>query len=328
MDYITEIKETSKSMKGSDILKNIENEIARKYPNISRWMEAMNLIPEYKMVRHSFIREFVFKNFNISKFCKEFDGFLGTNDDKIKDKPLKLFKEFIIKNFVEKKKLLNGKPLKKTGLPEKVSHYLSVDKFYYSIIKGGDVARGPQERLNLKEEWVFRLMIENKLTPDDMAYWKGELKGASDITWFTKYDSIPQEFRECSDDKEAAKKIRDLLGLAHIFNCGLIEVQIPKEIVENGSRLPTICEAAGNSYFRPAKRTDGFGRAIDLDKRTTGLPEAVHDKIGWNGNFKPRYVGDLRGEKVGFSDDLEWQQVTTESENDLIAFIKGVNNEA
>lgn len=315
-------------MKGEKILKNIEDGISRQYPNISRWMEAMKSLPMNNMVLHSFVREFVFNNFNIAEFCKKFEGFLKENDLRIDDHPLTIYQKFINENFVEKKNLLNGKPIKKARLTGKVSHFLGAYKFYHSILGGGDEARGPRERLNLKKKRIFRLMIENKLSPAEMSHWKGELKGESDITWFTKYDSIPQEYRECSDDPEAAKKIRDLLGLAHIFSDGLIEVQIPKELVENGSRVPTICETAGYPYFRPAKRVDGFGRAIDLDKKNTGLPEAVHDKITWDGNFNPpRYVGDLSGEKIEFSDP-EWQQVTTVSETDLIAFIKGVNNEA
>ena len=49
--------------------------------------------------------------------------------------------------------------------------------------------------------------------------------------------------------------------------------------------------------------------------------------IDWIVNFKTRYVGDLPGEKIE-SSDIEWQQVTTESEAGLIAFIEGVNNGA
>ncbi len=313
---------------GNNVLKKIEKKIGRKYPGISSWMKAMKLTPKNKMVCHSFIREYVFENFDIPEFCKEFDGFLEANDGRIKDKPLEVFQEFIIKDFKDRMGLQKGKPIEKTRLPEKVCYYLRAYKFYKSIImNGGDEALGAIERSKLKEEEAIKRMIENKLTPDEISKWKGELSGNGDIIWITKYDSIPQEFRECSDDPEAAKKIRDLLGLAHLFNCGLIEVQIPKEIIENDSRVPTICEAVGYPYFRPAKRPDDFGRTIDLDKKNTGLPEAVNDKIDWIGNLKPRYVGDLPVKKIEFS-DFEWQQVTSVSETDLIAFIKGVNNEA
>ncbi|MCX6580113.1 MAG: hypothetical protein NT166_08005 [Candidatus Aminicenantes bacterium] len=310
-----------------NILKKIDDEISRQYPTTGRWIEAMKCTPMNNMVRHSFIREYVFKNFDISEFCIKFEEFLVANNSLINDQPLKLYQEFIIRKIVEDKKLLNGKPIEKDKLPEKVCIYLSAYKFYKSIISEGEEARDPGERRNLKKKRIFRLMIENKLTPDDMSNWKGVLGGASGVIWFTKYDSIPPEFSGCSDDPVAAKKIRDLLGLAHMFNDGLIEVQIPKKVIENGSRIPTICEAVGYPYFKPAKRIDGFGQEIDLDKKCPGLPIAVHPKIIWGENFKIRYVGDLPEEITEFS-DLEWREVLSKSEIDLIAFIKGLKDEA
>ncbi len=315
-------------MDNNKILKHIEDKISHHYPIIGIWMEAMKITPMNEMVCHSFIREYVFRNFEIVAFCEEFYRFLEKRSNRINHQPFELYQEFIIKNFIEKKIFLRGKIIEKSKLPEIVCFYSSAYNFYKYVIKGGgDGARVSRERLNLKRERVFRLMIENKLTPDDICHWEGELKGAGGIIWFTKYDSIPLEFRECSDDPLAAKKIRDLLGLAHLFNDGLIEVQIPKKVIENGSRVPTICEVAGYPYFRPAKRKDGFGRDIDLDKKTTGLPAGVHGKIKCEKNFKIRYVGDLPNERKVFSDS-EWREFTSKSEADLVAFIKGLKDEA
>ncbi len=312
---------------GKSILKNIVDEIASEYSNIRIWMEAMRFTSMNNMVLHSFVREFVFKNFDIFEFCKRFDRFIKKKGDWIKHQPLNFFQEFIVKSLAEERELLNGEPIKKAQLPEKVCLYLSAYKFYRSIISEGDEAFGWREISDLKKKRVFRLMIEDKLTPDDMSHWKGELTGVNNIIWFTKYDSIPQKFRNCSDNPEAAQRIRDLLGMSHLFDDGLIEVQIPKEIVEKGSRVPTICEALGYPYFRPAKRKDGFGREIDLNKKSTGLPVAVHTKIRWEENFKVRYIGMLPKEKEEFSDQ-EWRQVTSKSQADLIAFIKGLEDEA
>lgn len=298
--------------------------IGYRYPNIRKWLKAMKLNPKNKMVRHSFIREYVFRNFDILKFCEDFDLYLKDNAEQIKHQPSKLYKVFIIETYVKTKRLLNGPSIEK--LPDKVCHYLPAYKFYHSIMNNGDESRGFLDRANLKKERPFRLMIANKLTPDDISYWEGEFKGDTDIIWFTKCSSIPDGFRESSDNPEAARVIRNLLGLAHLYQDGLIEVQIPKSKVENGSKVPTICESVGYPYFRPAKRIDGFGRAIDLDKKSTGLPEGVHAKISWDKDFNIRYVGDLPMEKK-FS-DLEWLQVTDTSETDLIAFMKGEKNEA
>lgn len=300
--------------------------IGYRYPNIRKWLKAMKLIPKNKMVRHSFIREYVFRNFDILEFCEDFDLYLKDNADQIKHQPSKLYKAFILKTYVDTNRLLRGQSIEKEKLPEKVCHYLPAYKFYHSTMSDGDEGRGFQDRAKLKEERVFRLMIENKLTPDDISHWEGELKGETDIIWFTKCGSILDEFSECSNNPEAARVIRDLLGLAHLYQDGLIEVQIPKSKVKNGSKVPTICESVGYPYFRPAKRIDGFGRAIDLDKKSTGLPEGVHAKISWDKDFNIRYVGDLPMEKK--FNDLEWFQVTDTSETDLIAFIKGEKNEA
>ena len=312
---------------GNNTLENIEEEIGCQYPNINIWMKAMKHTPKNKMVCHSFIREYVFKNFDIKGFCEGFAKFLEKEGDRIENEPLELYQEFIIKTFLETNNLLIGKPLKKAKLPVKVCYCLCAYKFYKSIMSEGDEALGPRERSMLKKKRAFRLMIENKLTIDDISTWKGELKGAGDIIWFTKYDSIPPKYKKCSDNPKAGQRIRNLLGLAHLFDDGLIEVQIPKDLVEKGSKVPTICEAAGYPYFRPAKRKDGFGRTIDLDNKSTGLPEGVHPKINWESNFGVRYVGDLDKGKKEFSDS-EWREVTSKSEADLIAFIEGLKDEA
>jgi hypothetical protein len=314
--------------KNNNKLKEIEDVICHQYPNIRIWMKAMKLTPMNKMVCHSFVREYVFKNFDIVAFCEEFDRFLKKESNRIKHQPFELYQEFIIKTYIETKNLLIGKPIEKSKLPESVFLYSSAYNFYKYIMKSeGEGARGSRERFNLKKERAFRLMIEDKLTPDDMSHWKGELKGASDIIWFIKHDKIPEEFRKCSNNPEAAQRIRDLFGMAHLSNDGLIEVQIPKNLIENSLRVPTICEAVGYPYFRPAKRIDGFGRGIDLDKKNTGPPEAVHPKISWGENFKIRYVGDLPKERKEFSDS-EWREIISKSEADLIAFIKGSKDEA
>jgi hypothetical protein len=315
-------------MYNNNTLKNIEDKIGHQYPNIRIWMEAMKLTPMKKMVCHSFIREYVFKNFDIIAFCEEFDRFLGKENNRIKHQPFELYQKFIMKTYIEKKKLLIGKPIEKSKLPDSVCLYISAYMFYKYIMKGeGYGVRGSRERFNLKEERIFRLMIEDKLNLDDISYWNGDLGGASNIIWFTKPGAIPQKFRDCSDNPEAAQRIRDLFGMAHLFNDGLIEVQIPKKVIENGSRVPTICDAAGYPYFIPTKRKDCFGRGIDLDKKNAGLPEAVHPKIRWEKNFKIRYVGDLPEKKIEFSDP-EWQQIISKSEADLVAYIEGSKDEA
>ncbi|UCH96511.1 MAG: hypothetical protein JSV88_06585, partial [Candidatus Aminicenantes bacterium] len=313
-------------------LKNIEDEIGNEYPNIRIWVEVMQLTPKNKMVCHSFIREYVFKNFDINAFCEGFDKFLEKEDERIENEPLELYQEFFIiffetKKDEEKNELLFGIPRGKEKFQGKVCHYLKAYDFYKYIMKG-DKGRGPQERFKLKEKGgAFRLMIDGELTPVDIAKWKRYLTSKRGFIWFTKHDSIPQEFRECWDNPKAANRIRDLLGLTRFFNDGIIEVQIPKNELEKESRVPTICEAGGNPYFRPAKRKDGFGRTIDLDKKCTGLLEGVHPKIRLKENFKIRYVGELAKERKEFSDS-EWREVMSNSEADLVAFIEGLKDEA
>lgn len=307
-------------MMENDTLKNIEKEIGQQYPNIGIWIEAMKSPPINNMVCHSFIREYVFKNFDILEFCKDFDEFLGKSHLRIDQEPFGLYEEFFKKIYAPNGKFLCGNPIEENKLPEKVCHYLSAYKFY-TMIMGGP--RGNRVRANLKVKRRFRLMGEKNLTPEDMPGWEGELKGAIDIFWFTKYESIPEKFRECSDDPEAARVIQNLLGLAHYYNEGLIEIQIPKHLVDRGSKVPTICDSGGYPYFRPAKRKDGFGRAVDLDKKSLGLPEGVHEKITWNKDFSTRYVGDLPEEKIEFSDS-EWKQLLDKSKRRVNRFNREV----
>jgi hypothetical protein len=321
------MKEDKEMVMGEDILRKIKDEIGNQYPNISNWMEAMQFTKINKMIRHSFIRAYVFKNFNISEFCEGFNGFLKKNHHRIDSQPFRVYEEFIKTAYSLNKKFLCGNLIKKRNLPGKICHYLNAYKFYKTVMGEGDGARGSREKAHLKKRRIFRLMKANKLTPDDMSHWQGELKGAIDIFWFTKYDSIPDKFRKCSDNPVAAQAIRDLLGSPHLYNDVLIEVQIPKNLAEKAPKVPTICDAGGYPYFRPAIRIDGFGRTINLDKRTTGLPEGVHEKINWDKSFATRYVGDLPKKKKEFS-DTEWNQLIDKSEEELIAFLEGLQNEA
>ncbi len=304
---------------GKSTLKKAEDAIGSQYPNIRIWMEAMKLTAENSMVRHSFVREYVFKNFDILEFCNDFDEFLEKNRHRIDQEPFGLYEEFFKKFYAPNGKFLCGNPIEENNLPEKVCHYLSTYKFYTTIMGG---PRGNRVKANLKVKRRFRLMREKNLTPKIMSGWVGKLKGAVDIFWFTKYDSIPDKFRECSDNPEAARVIRDLLGLAHYSDVGLIEIQIPKHLVDKGSKVPTICDVCGYSFFRPAKRKDGFGRAVDLDKKSLGLPEGVHEKISWDRDFPTRYVGDLPEEKKEFSDS-EWKQLLDRSKKRVNRFNRG-----
>ncbi|MCP5105336.1 MAG: hypothetical protein GY950_18250, partial [bacterium] len=53
---------------GTKILKKISSNIKESHPFISQWLEAMDVSAVTKMVRHGFIRDFVFKNFDVEKF--------------------------------------------------------------------------------------------------------------------------------------------------------------------------------------------------------------------------------------------------------------------
>jgi hypothetical protein len=308
-------------------LKKIEGEIKKLYPNISIWMEAMNVSSTTKMVKHGFIRAYVFKNFNIKNFCKGFEIYLKKRFQQILTKPNELYKDFIINHYNNKAKRLKGKSIKKENLPEVLCHYLSRFAFYDKIISGGDEGLGPGERLKLKKHPLFIKMAKGELIPEDCVYWDGELGGAGEIVWFTCHDALPDEVRECLDSPDAASRIRDLLGMAHLYGDGFIEVQIPREVVEKGAKVPTICEAAGYPYFRPAKRKDGFGRTIDLATKDTGLPEGVHIKIKWSKNLGTRYLGELPEVENKF-DESCWQQVTKKSEGELIELQEGIKDEA
>lgn len=311
------------------ILKNIEEEIGDLYSNIHTWMQAMQFSIENKVVCHSFIREYVFKNFDIAAFCKEFVKFLEKENGRIKLEPYTLYLDFLMqiqKIRKEQKEFLQGKPIEKVNLPKIACYYLRAYDFYTYIVKG-DVVRGPRERLNLKTNFVFRRMIQDRLTPEEISEWNGYLTNANGFIWFTKQDAIPAKFRECSDNPEAAQHIQYLFGLGYFFDDGLIEVQIPGNVIENESRVPTIVDAGGYPYFIPRKRNDGFGRGLDLNKKKAGLPEAVHPRIKLEKTFKFRYVGDLPHEKKEFNDE-DWQAVLNKLETELIDFLEGLKDEA
>lgn len=169
--------------------------------------------------------------------------------------------------------------------------------------------------------------------------------GAYNIFWATTRDQLIQIEREImatlDNDKDAANRIRDRLGLVHIKPgkrgeaCHLYAFESVVSLAEIAKQedfqvaRPTVVEGFDNPRFfqrRNAAGPVGFGNAIDMHEGQfkPGAPEIVSTLLKIGDNFMCRWLGKVtagpEGNDKDFVDFLEMGR----NEHDMLNVLQGL----
>ena len=136
--------------------------------------------------------------------------------------------------------------------------------------------------------------------------------------WLADFaDDLPRDLD--SKGGEAPEWLRAQVGTAHYANDYLAAFEIARSQLSVGaSRKPTLFDARGYAYFRPAFRDDGWGIAVDLATKEDGRPEAVHAEVFLHEGVHPIPVGLLPKEAVQY-DEADWAELLAVSEQQLLS---------
>jgi hypothetical protein len=310
------------SIKKNQVLRDLENQISAEYPYIGKWFFGLRKPAVRSVIKHNFLREASFGNFDSSFF--NFAEFSNGFNDYLSRKIISGNESMLFEDYISNKKLAGNKIPSGNQPTSFLTYQRAYDFFRYVI---GGWGRGALTLNELRDRRPIRKMIENTLSDGDLVNWKGKISNPRGFFWATKEDSIPFSLRAVIDDAAAAERIRSLLGLAHFKSCGMVETRILQKYVTNTCRTPTICDGGTYPYYRPAKRNDYFGCAVDIQKKDTGLPEAVCSELDWNSSLKPRYIGDIKISNGEFN-AKDWTMLLRNSERTLLRFISGKCDEA
>jgi hypothetical protein len=117
---------------------------------------------------------------------------------------------------------------------------------------------------------------------------KGKMRGRLPFAWVTKSNSIATN-PSCS-------YICSGLVLEHYFDGRFIVIEIvyPLDFSKtNHIRPPTFMDGISTTIYRSTKKSDKWGRAVDLSNGNDGLPEAVHEETPFTNQFSIRRLGKL-----------------------------------
>lgn len=81
-------------------------------------------------------------------------------------------------------------------------------------------------------------------------------------------------------------RVRDLLGLGHIYPRSHLVVLRYARPEDEALRYPTVADAGSSPWFRPARHDDPCGVTLDLQTRGRGMPEAVHANVQAAGRLR------------------------------------------
>jgi hypothetical protein len=129
---------------------------------------------------------------------------------------------------------------------------------------------------------------------------KNHMSSRRSFVWVTQGKEILKLFRKYKSGG-LANILRSKLGLLHfIEDQELIEVIYPKGRIKDQLRAPTFLEGNPSLIFRSSINNDGWGRTCDLISLDEGLPEAIHPKVEFDGEFRIRYIGRLTPPRPSF----------------------------
>lgn len=182
-----------------------------------------------------------------------------------------------------------------------VVHYVKESSFTRHVLRKcviDDSYGNADDEARADSDYLVMELRKGNISSAFLASKRAVLSSSRGYFWVTRSAEVNSRLVGLPDVKKA-ERIRELVGLASLFeaegNQGrlLIEVRIPADILTN-LRLPTVFDANGRSYFRPAFRNDRWGETIDLRSLREGVPEAIHEKIIWKEEISnPEPVGEL-----------------------------------
>lgn len=120
------------------------------------------------------------------------------------------------------------------------------------------------------------------------------------FVWVTDTEELRKVVEEeVQNNRRPADRVRNGLGLAHFMASGeprLIEIEYPARFFRKHRRVPlaapTFLEGRPpNMVYRSLRNADGWGMTVDLSTGQPGLPEAVHGRVPFKGDFKIRNLG-------------------------------------
>lgn len=155
------------------------------------------------------------------------------------------------------------------------------------------------------------------------------------FVWVTETEALEVVVaRERKRKRQAADRVRNMLGLAHFLPAGephLIEVQYPPAFFKKRKAVPfaapTFLEGRPpNMVYRSLRNSEGWGITVDLDTGHLGLPEAVHGRIRFKGDFRIRNLGRFVDVTAGYSYEKMFEDAPTKWDATRIADLEDIAN--
>lgn len=162
------------------------------------------------------------------------------------------------------------------------------DLLNYNIRKKDGTKFASRRRRPGNPEDIIRNVLRKPSYPQDNIETASELKGARPINWVTKLSSLNQHI------SAGPERLRNILGLTHYNeDQTLCVIEYPANHPVK-LKNPTALDAGFNYIFWSRGKRGSWGRTIDIETSSDGLPEAVHEPINLSPDFRFKLIGRLK----------------------------------
>jgi hypothetical protein len=129
---------------------------------------------------------------------------------------------------------------------------------------------------------------------------RGNMETRRPYAWITQTEKLNKLKKRHPNSTSYASTVKNVLGLQHFQEDEqIIEIQYPKEFMSKESiYAPTFLEGCPSLIYMSKKKSDGWGRAINLQTLREGFPEAVHSTIRFTPDFSVKFLGRLSPSKA------------------------------
>jgi len=281
------------------------------FERVAEWGKRLLELPEYRMVWHSLCRDYYFQNVSneeLAHYLNKFNEYLKPGVDKNPERAHGQFVQFC----TLEQPFLQGNPITMANPDDEIHHYVTKQTFRRHILRKGDGRRAPLAVVVIDTEPLIELLNTGRLTSSLLSSQKRTIGGRHGFFWSTTGSAVKDKLQNCSEE-EVPSCLRNALALSDFSNDVMVQIPITASALLK-LRIPTILDANGSPYFRPAKRPDGWGETFDLATLGEGLPEAIHPEIEWDSEApNPSVIGALPEHRKVLPDE-DWNELLNKSQ--------------
>lgn len=285
-------------MKLPDLVKRIPK--PAKDCHLLVWLAECDFSVITKILRHNFLRELAFENIPADELADIARGFeehlekrLGAGESG--SNPWTVFIEYAGK---DARCHLPGGGIDSEQIADCVRVIRLTDLQVYNVNNGdGYIDEMTGQPITLDRLWES--ICQGTL---DSSKLSGQV-GGSVLLWVTKAESMIT-LRDETDQASIADKVSDALGLNYPAGKRIVGLRLPRTLI-HGLCTSTMFDPPWSPLFRPAKKPDRWGRAVDLRDYDEGLSEAVGEKMDWNPSISILPLGEVAFRRRIGSEELE-----------------------